>query len=186
MVQMIQMVQVVRAVRVVRTISLDDMHSENIWFSWYKPSKYREKLICHACDGRRTNGGKWKIEQCSVGSETAKAYSLETLKVERQKITKFLNNANLKVGFATVLASCWCWCSNCVHLQFAMGSNSVTLPRPMSSWTLSICPVSWLKTSSYSIYAIYVYIFAMGCPASSVGFYIFGSHRVGKAIISQR
>ena len=47
---------------------------------------------------------------------------------------------------------------------FAMGSNSVTLPRPMSSWTLSICPVSWLKTSSYSIYAIYVYIFAMGCP----------------------
>ena len=85
--------------------------------------------------------------------------------IERQKITKFLNNANLKVGFATVLTSCWCWRSNCVHLRFAMGSNSVTLPRPMSSWTLSICPVSWLKTSLYSIYAIYVYIFAMGCLA---------------------
>ena len=56
-----------------RTTSLDDMHSENIWFSWYKPSKYREKLICHACDGRTNGGGggKWKIGQCSVGPETA-------------------------------------------------------------------------------------------------------------------
>ena len=74
-IQLIQVVQVVQVVRVVRTISLDDMHSENIWFSCYKPSKYREKLIRHACDGGRTNGqmnGKWKIEQCSVGPETAK------------------------------------------------------------------------------------------------------------------
>ena len=62
----------VQVVGIVRTISLDDMHSENIWFSSYKPSKYREKLLCHACDGERTNGGgKWKIEQCSVGPETA-------------------------------------------------------------------------------------------------------------------
>ena len=62
----------VQVVKVARTTSLDDMHSENIWFSWYKPSKYREKLICHACDGggRRTDG-KWKIGQCSVGPETA-------------------------------------------------------------------------------------------------------------------
>ena len=67
------MVPLVQVVRVARTISLDDMHSENIWFSWYKPSKYREKLICHACDGGRTDGGggKWKIGQCSVGPETA-------------------------------------------------------------------------------------------------------------------
>ena len=42
-------------IRVARTTSLGDMHSENIWFSWYKPSKYSEKLICHACDGRRTD-----------------------------------------------------------------------------------------------------------------------------------
>ena len=55
---------------VVRTISLDNMHSENIWFSCYNPSKYREKLICHACDGGRMDG-KWKIEQCPVGSKTA-------------------------------------------------------------------------------------------------------------------
>ena len=67
--QVVQVVWVVQVVRVARTTSLDDMHSENIWFSWYKPSKYREKLICHACDGR-TNGGKWKIGQCSVGPET--------------------------------------------------------------------------------------------------------------------
>ena len=53
-----QVVQVVWVVRVARTTSLDDMHSENIWFSWKKPSKYREKLICHACDGGRTDGRK--------------------------------------------------------------------------------------------------------------------------------
>ena len=71
-------VRVVQVVRVARTTSLDDMHSENIWFSWYKPSKYREKLICHACD-KRTNGrtnGKWKIGQCSVGPETAKSITI--------------------------------------------------------------------------------------------------------------
>ena len=64
--QVVQVVWVVQVVRVARTTSLDDMHSENIWFSWYKPSKYREKLICHACDGRtngRTDRGKWKKDQ---------------------------------------------------------------------------------------------------------------------------
>ena len=50
-IKVIQVVQVVQVVTVARTISPDDMYSENIWFSWYKPSKYREKLICHACDG---------------------------------------------------------------------------------------------------------------------------------------
>ena len=71
--QVVQVVWVVQVVRVARTTSLDDMHSENIWFSWYKPSKYREKLICHACDGGggRTEDGKWKIEQCSVRPKTA-------------------------------------------------------------------------------------------------------------------
>ena len=33
LVRVIQVVQVVQVVRVVRIISLDDMHSENIWFS---------------------------------------------------------------------------------------------------------------------------------------------------------
>ena len=50
--QVVQVVWVVQVVREARTTSLDDMHSENIWFSWYKLSKYRKKLICHACDGR--------------------------------------------------------------------------------------------------------------------------------------
>ena len=74
MIQVIQVIQVVHVIQVVRMISLDDMHSENIWFPWSKPSNYQGKLRCHACDGRtdeRTNGGKWKIEQCSVGPETA-------------------------------------------------------------------------------------------------------------------
>ena len=69
--QVVQVVWVVQVVTLARTTSLDDMHSENMWFSWYKPSKYREKLICHACDGERTDG-KWKIEQSSVGPDTAK------------------------------------------------------------------------------------------------------------------
>ena len=58
MVQVVQVMPVVQVVHVVRMISLDDMHSENIWFSLYKPSKYREKLICHACDGGRTEDGR--------------------------------------------------------------------------------------------------------------------------------
>ena len=53
-------------VQVVRIISIYDMNSENIWFSWSKQSNYRGKLRCHACDGGgRTDGGKWKIVQCS-------------------------------------------------------------------------------------------------------------------------
>ena len=52
-------------------ISLGDMHSENIGFSWSKPSNYRGKLRCHACDIRRTEEEKWKIEQYSAGPETA-------------------------------------------------------------------------------------------------------------------
>ena len=71
MVKVVQVVQEIQVVWVVRLISLDDMNSENIWFSCYKPSKYREKLICYACDGGGRTNGKWKIVQCSVGPETA-------------------------------------------------------------------------------------------------------------------
>ena len=55
-------------------ISTDDMHSENICFSWSKSSNYQEKLRCHACDER--TDGKWKIVQCSVRPETAKTKKL--------------------------------------------------------------------------------------------------------------
>ena len=60
-------------VQLVQVVSLDDMHSENIWFSGSKPSNYREKLICHACDGgtEEEEDGKWKIGQHSVRPETA-------------------------------------------------------------------------------------------------------------------
>ena len=58
-------VHMVQVIQVVRVVSLDDMHSGNIWFSWYKPSKYREKLICHACDGGRTDGRR-KVENRAV------------------------------------------------------------------------------------------------------------------------
>ena len=48
-------------------ISIDYMHSENIWFSWSKSSNYRGKLRCHACDGGRTE----VIGQSSGRTETA-------------------------------------------------------------------------------------------------------------------
>ena len=49
-IKVIQVIQVVYVVQVVRMISLDDMHSENIWFSWSKSSNYQEKLRCDARD----------------------------------------------------------------------------------------------------------------------------------------
>ena len=55
-VQVEKVVQVVQVVQVVRIISPDDMHSENIWFLWSKPSNYQEKLRCHARDGRTESG----------------------------------------------------------------------------------------------------------------------------------
>ena len=66
MTQVFQVVWVVQVVTLARTTSLDDMHSENIWFSWYKPSKYRKKLICHACDGGRRTDGRRKVENRAV------------------------------------------------------------------------------------------------------------------------
>ena len=79
-------------VRVVRTTSLDDMYSENIWFSCYKPFKYQEKLICYACDGGGRTNGKWKIVQCSVGPETAKMRHQHLIKVPYQQGTNHLFN----------------------------------------------------------------------------------------------
>ena len=38
--QVIQVIHVVQVVQVVQVVSLDDMHSENIWFSGSKPLNY--------------------------------------------------------------------------------------------------------------------------------------------------
>ena len=43
--QVIQVVQVVQVVKVVRMISVDDMHSDNICFSWPKPSNYKSRKV---------------------------------------------------------------------------------------------------------------------------------------------
>ena len=40
LVQVVQVGQVVLVVKVVKVVSLDDMHLENIWFAWSKPSEY--------------------------------------------------------------------------------------------------------------------------------------------------
>ena len=60
-----RVVLVVQVIQVLRMISQDDMHSEHIWFSWYKPSNYQEKLRCHARDGR-THRGRRKVENRAV------------------------------------------------------------------------------------------------------------------------
>ena len=65
MTQVVQLVRLVQVVRVARTTSLDDMHLENIWFSWSKTSNYQEKLRCHARDGR-TDGRRRKVENSAV------------------------------------------------------------------------------------------------------------------------
>ena len=46
-VQVVLVVKVVKVVQVVKVVSLDYMHSENIWFTWSKPSDYWEELRCH-------------------------------------------------------------------------------------------------------------------------------------------
>ena len=58
------MVQEVQVIQVIRMISLDDMHSENKWFSWCKPSNYRGKLRSHGRD-EGTDGGR-KMENSAV------------------------------------------------------------------------------------------------------------------------
>ena len=66
----------IQVIQVVKIISPDNMHSENIWFLWSKPSNYQEKLRCHARD-IRTDGrtdGKWKIEQCSELNQKPKYF----------------------------------------------------------------------------------------------------------------
>ena len=58
-----RVVEVLQVIQVLRMISLDDMHSENVFFSGFKPPNYRGKLRCHACDGgmRRRKVGKSSI-----------------------------------------------------------------------------------------------------------------------------
>ena len=46
-IQVILVIQVIQVVRVARMISLDELHSDNIWCSWSKPSDYQEKVRCH-------------------------------------------------------------------------------------------------------------------------------------------
>ena len=72
-VQAFPVIQVVSVLSVVRMISLYDIQSQNIWFSWSKPSNYREKLRCHACDGQT------KEEQYSGRPETAKKHYVSLL-----------------------------------------------------------------------------------------------------------
>ena len=68
-------------------ISLDDMHSENMWFSWSKPSDYQdqEKLRCHACDVGRTEDGR-KVENSAVFWYTRNCKKIDmklTIKIKR-------------------------------------------------------------------------------------------------------
>ena len=47
---MVRVVRMVKVVQMVQVVSLDDMYSENIWFTSSKASNPRKKLRCHVCD----------------------------------------------------------------------------------------------------------------------------------------
>ena len=49
---------------------MDQELSENIWFVWSRTCYKGEKLRCHACDTRTTDG-HWKVEQYSAEAESA-------------------------------------------------------------------------------------------------------------------
>ena len=63
--------RVIRVARVwvVQVVSLEDMHSENMGFTWSKPSNYRKNWRCHACEGRTY--GHVKERQYSALAEFA-------------------------------------------------------------------------------------------------------------------
>ena len=64
MIRMVGWFTVIQVLQVVRMISLDGMHSENIWFSWINHQIIKKS---HACDGRtdeRTN--EEKVEYSAV------------------------------------------------------------------------------------------------------------------------
>ena len=67
-VQVVRVVRVIQVVQLVKGVSIDDMHSENIWYTWSKPSDYWEKLrivdiatrvIRDVGPGRFSLGGGW-------------------------------------------------------------------------------------------------------------------------------
>ena len=94
-------------VQVVRMISIDEMHSENIRFSWSKSSNYQEKLRCHACDIRtHGGGGKWKIGQFSVRPEPTKNvtcssifHQLNKMALQKGPVLTFVLQVSLFVLF---------------------------------------------------------------------------------------
>ena len=55
---MVRVVREVRAVQVVRVVSLDNMHSESMRFTWSELLNFGEKSRCHACDSMTTGRSK--------------------------------------------------------------------------------------------------------------------------------
>ena len=98
-----------------------------------------------------------------------------------------------------MLTSCWRWRSNCVHLQWE-ATQSLCPARCHRGHSLFVQSVGWKLARTQYMQSMCTYLLwdappvvtfnGIGniewCqPASSVGFYIFGSHRVDKAIITQ-
>ena len=50
----------------VKVVSLDDMHSENIWFSGSKPSNYNGMFRCHSRDTHMDRRTEESGKYCSV------------------------------------------------------------------------------------------------------------------------
>ena len=153
MIQVIQVVQVVQVVRVARTNSLDDMHSENIWFSWYKLSKYREKLICHACDGR-TDGGRRQVENravfCWTRNRNYQKLSLLlavccVLRWER----KHVSNLCMAEGSANTKVVLYCWAHHCQVLTSQGITQGITEPPNFQLFAINTAKAIYSRTNYF-------------------------------------
>ena len=59
MVQVVRVVRVVRVFEVVQLVSLDDIHSENIWFTWSKLSTWVLKTCQIETNAQKFCLAKW-------------------------------------------------------------------------------------------------------------------------------
>ena len=98
-------------------ISLDDIHSYNIWFSWSKPSNYRKKLRCHASDGRTKEDGGGRVGGRKTESgksgrpENEKIILLfhlpQVLDQDKEKMTKVEGSKSKNGRLVMARGRCW-------------------------------------------------------------------------------
>ena len=66
--------QVVQVVHVVRRISLDDMHSENVWFEWLENVKWKTGGVVGPGDPGGPGGPGGPCGPCDLGGQNGWGY----------------------------------------------------------------------------------------------------------------